>query len=409
MHKFELFARNSAVAVRYCGVVCRASGMARAEGLGRRRGLKQSTIALGRILRIPLGLDYSWFLMFVLLTWMLAASYYPAEFPNWPAAQYWLLGAVTAILLFGSVVLHELGHSVMARRYHIPVRRITLFVFGGVAELGAEPPSATADFWIAIAGPVVSFALAVLFGLLQPLVAAVTPLLALAKYLALINGSLALFNLIPGFPLDGGRIFRAIVWGATHDLRWATRIAATLGRVIAYGFIIVGVVQVLNGNFGGLWIAFIGWFLESAAIAQLQQQRVQDLLAGHRVAEAMSRGYTAITPDVMVQQVVDQYILGRGQRCFVVEREGTIIGLLTLHHIKELPRAAWPATTVAQAMLPIDQVHRVQPDVELWTALEEMDRDGVNQLPVLAGNQMIGMLSRDNIIGFLRMMQEVGA
>ena len=371
--------------------------------------MKQQTIPLGRILGIPLGLSYSWFLMFVLLTWTLATSYYPAEFPHWPLAQYWLLGAVTAILLFASVVLHELGHSVVARHYQIPVRRITLFVFGGVAELGAEPPSATAEFWIAIAGPVVSLGLAVFFGLIEPLVAALTPLLALAKYLALINGSLALFNLIPGFPLDGGRVFRAIVWGATHDLGRATRIAANLGRLAAYGFIVVGVVQILNGNFGGLWIAFIGWFLESAASAQLLHQRVQELLAGHRVAEAMSRGYTAIAADVMVQQVVDEYILGRGQLCFVVEQDGTIAGLLTLHHIKAIPRAVWPATTAAQAMLPIERVHWVRPDVELWAALEAMDRDGVNQLPVLAGNQLLGMLSRENIIGFLRTLQQVGA
>jgi Zn-dependent protease len=347
--------------------------------------------------------------MFVLLTWMLAAAYYPAEFPHWPLAQYWLLGAVTAILLFASVVLHELGHSVVARHYHISVRTITLFVFGGVAELGAEPPSATAEFWIAIAGPVVSLGLAVLFGLLQLTVAALTPLLALAKYLALSNGLLALFNLVPGFPLDGGRIFRAIVWGATHDLRRATRIAANLGRVIAYGFMVVGVVQVVSGNVGGLWLAFIGWFLESAASTQIVQQRIQDLLASHRVAEAMSRNYATIAADVMVQQVVDHYILGRGQRCFVVEQDGMVVGLLTLQQIKALPRALWPATTAVQAMLPIAQARRVRPDDELWAALEAMDRDGVNQLPVLAGNQLLGMLSRESIIGFLRALQEVGA
>jgi Zn-dependent protease len=371
--------------------------------------MKQQTIPLGRILGIPLRLDYSWFLIFALLTWTLAASYYPAEFPNWPVAQYWLLGAVTAILLFASVVLHELGHSVVARHYHISVRKITLFVFGGVAEIEAEPPSATAEFWIAIAGPIVSLGLAALFSLLQPIVAAVAPLLALAKYLALINGSLAIFNLVPGFPLDGGRVFRAIVWGATHDMRRATRMAANLGRIIAYGLMVVGVVQILDGNLGGLWIAFIGWFLESAASTQMLRQRIQDLLAGHHVADAMSRGYSAIAADVMVQQIVDRYILGQGQRYFVVERDGMIAGLLTLQHIKALPRAAWPTTSAAQAMLPIERIHGLQPDAELWAALEAMDRDGVNQLPVLAGNQVLGMLSREGIIGFLRTLQEVGS
>ena len=163
--------------------------------------MNRSAIPLGRILGIPIGLDYSWFLIFALLTWSLATSYYPAEFKNWPVAQYWIVGAVTAILMFASVLLHELGHSVVAMRYKIPVRSITLFIFGGVAQIGAEPPSAIAEFWIAIAGPVTSFALAIFFGLLQPMVGALAPLLALAKYLAYINGSLALFNLIPGFPV----------------------------------------------------------------------------------------------------------------------------------------------------------------------------------------------------------------
>jgi Zn-dependent protease len=249
--------------------------------------MKRQTIPLGRLLGIPIGLDYSWFLVFVLMTWALAASYYPAEFTSWPVALYWVMGAVTAIMLFVSVVLHELGHAVIARRYHIPVRSITLFLFGGVAELGGEPPSASAEFRIAIAGPVVSFALAVLFGVFQPLVVGSAPLLALASYLASINGMLALFNLIPGFPLDGGRVFRAIVWGMTHNLRRATLIAANLGRVIAYIFIVVGIWQILGGNLGGLWIAFIGWYLESAAASQVAQQQIHDLLAGHSVAEAM--------------------------------------------------------------------------------------------------------------------------
>jgi Zn-dependent protease/CBS domain-containing protein len=371
--------------------------------------MKRQTIPLGRILGIPIGLDYTWFLIFGLMTWMLATSYYPAEYGNWPAALYWAMGAVTAIMLFVSVLIHELGHSVVAHRYHIPVNRITLFLFGGVAEIGAEPPSAAAEFWIAIAGPITSLILAVLFGLLQPLVAGAAPLLALASYLASINGALALFNLIPGFPLDGGRVFRAIVWGLTHNLRRGTLIAAALGRVIAYLFIVVGVWQVLGGNLGGLWIAFIGWFLENAATAQVQQQRIHDLLSGHHVVEAMSRDYTAIPPGMTLQQLVDQYVLGRGQRCFVVEQEGAIAGLLTLHHIKAAPRSAWPTTTAAQVMLPAAQMQSTSPDADLWAALEEMDRDGVNQLPVLANQHLLGMLSRDSVISFLRTARELGA
>ena len=297
--------------------------------------MSRHTIPLGRIFGIPIGLDYSWFLVFGLLTWTLAVSYYPDEFENWPTAQYWIVGAVTAILFFLSVLLHELGHSMLALRYRISVRSITLFIFGGVSEIEAEPPSAAAEFWIAIAGPVVSFALAAFFCLLQPVVAGAAPLLALAKYLAYINGSLALFNLVPGFPLDGGRVFRAIVWGVTHSLRRATLIAAGLGRGIAYLFILAGVWQMFSGDFGnGLWISFIGWFLENAAVAQVWRQRIHDRLAGHSVSQAMSGDYAAIPAGTTLQELVDCHILGSGRRSFVVERGDKVVGLLTLHNIK---------------------------------------------------------------------------
>ncbi|MEJ2750844.1 MAG: site-2 protease family protein, partial [Anaerolineae bacterium] len=177
--------------------------------------MNRQTISLGRILGISVELDYSWFLIFGLLTWTLAVSYYPAEFTDWPTAHYWLMGAITVIMLFVSVLLHELGHSVVALRYKIPVRRITLIIFGGVAEMGSEPPSAAAEFWMALAGPLVSVVLAIFFGLLAPLVLGVELLFALISYLAVINGMLAIFNLVPGFPLDGGRILRAIIWGVS--------------------------------------------------------------------------------------------------------------------------------------------------------------------------------------------------
>ena len=186
--------------------------------------MTQHSIPLGKILGIQIGLDYSWFVIFALLTWMLADSYYPDEFKHWSPLLYWLMGAVTAIMLFVSVLLHELGHSVVALRYKIPVRSITLFLFGGVAQIGAEPPSAIAEFFIAIAGPLVSLALAIVFYAAQPLIADMEPLLGLAKYLAYINMALVLFNLIPGYPLDGGRVFRAIVWAITGNMGRSTQI-----------------------------------------------------------------------------------------------------------------------------------------------------------------------------------------
>ena len=251
--------------------------------------MTRHNIPLGKILGIPIGLDYSWFVIFALLTWMLATNYYPAEFKDWPLLLYWLMGAVTAVTLFLSVLLHELGHSAVALRYKIPVRSITLFLFGGVAQIGAEPPNAIAEFLIASAGPLVSLILAVLFYAVQPLVGGIEPLLGLAKYLAYINLALVLFNLIPGYPLDGGRVFRAIMWAITGNMRRATLIAANGGRFFAFLFIFIGVWLMVRGNFGGgLWIVFIGWFLDTAASAQIQQVMIQSLLTGHKVSQAMS-------------------------------------------------------------------------------------------------------------------------
>jgi Zn-dependent protease len=369
--------------------------------------MNRSTIPLGRIFGIPIGVDYSWFLIFVLLTWSLATSYFPAQFKDWPALQYWIVAAVTVILMFASVLLHELGHSVVALRYKIPVRSIRLLIFGGIAEIGAEPPSATAEFWIAIAGPITSFALGILFGLLVPLVGAFKPVLATAEYLAYINTALAVFNLIPGFPLDGGRVFRALLWGITHNIRRATLIAANVGRLIAYLFIIIGVWQLFIGNFGdGLWIAFIGWFLENAASSQIHQQTIHDLLAGRHVTDAMRRDFTSIGPDTTLEQLVNEHILGGGRRSLVIKENDRVVGLLTLHSIKAIPPADWPTTKASAVMIPVEKLKTIQPDAQLGDALGEMDRDGVNQLPVMAGDQIQGVLSREDVIGLLRNLSE---
>jgi CBS domain-containing protein len=233
------------------------------------------------------------------------------------------------------------------------------------------------------------------------------PLLALAKYLAYINGTLGLFNLIPAFPLDGGRVLRAIIWGTTHSLRRATLISANLGRFIAYGFIAVGVWQMFSGNLGsGLWIAFIGWFLERAASSQLRQQTIHDLLAGHHVADTMRSNYTTVSPDATLDDLIAEHILGNGRRSLVVKQDGRVAGLLTLHNVKAIPSSAWPHTTASQVMIPVAIMKRIPPEAELVDALGEMDRDGVNQLPVMVGNQILGVLGRDDVIGFLRTLGE---
>ena len=368
------------------------------------------TVRLGKIFGIDVDLDYSWFVVFGLLTWVLAVSYYPAEFKNWSRGEYWLMGAVTAIMLFVSVLLHELGHSVVAKRFGVSVPRITLFIFGGVSQIATEPPTATAEFWIAAAGPAVSFALAGIFWELRVVFASIPPLLALTKYLALLNLMLGAFNLIPGFPLDGGRVFRAIVWGVTRNFHRATVIAALTGRFFGFLLVFLGVWQALAGNFfNGMWTAFIGWYLESAATSQAQQLRVKDLLAGHKVSEMMSRDCTRVPSDLTLQDLVDKYVLGAGQRCFVVSRGDETIGLVTLSQLNKVPRSSWSTTNVAEVMISSDKLASTPANAEAWTTIESMGRNGIDQIPVVEGNKIIGVFSRDDLVHYLGALQSLHA
>ncbi len=365
----------------------------------------RQNIRVGKIMGIPIGLDYSWFFIFAILTWMLAVSYFPVEFKGWSTGLYWAMGAITSLMLFVSVLLHELGHSFVALRFKLPVNSITLFIFGGVAQIAREPRSAWAEFWIAIAGPLVSLALGGLFYLLEPLVTFSEPLLALVKYLSYINLVLAVFNLVPGFPLDGGRVFRAIVWGITHDIRKATRISATVGRIFAFIFIYLGAVQIFNGNIGnGLWIIFIGWFLDNAASAQVQQQEIRAALSGHKVAEAMNPNFAIVPADMTVADIIMHHVLGEGRRVVMVMQDDLPVGMLTLHRLKEIPQEKWLETLVSDVMIPTSKFKTVTPGMGLWNALESMDRDGVNQLPVMNENKLVGLLSRDDLISYLRTM-----
>ena len=364
------------------------------------------TIPIGRIFGIAVDLDYSWFLFVGLLAWILAVSYYPSEFRNWSTDEYWLMGLVTALLLFASVLIHELGHSVVAKRFGLKVPRIVLFIFGGISEIAAEPPSAGAEFWIAITGPVVSFVLAAFFWEIEPLVASSQQLYALAKYLAFLNLILGLFNLVPGFPLDGGRVFRAILWHFTGRYRRATQIAAMTGRFIGFALIFIGVWQALQGNFiGGLWTAFIGWFLESAAGSMLQQEVVKSLLGEHKVLDAMTKDFPRISGDATIQELVDDYILPGKTRYFVLNGQDGAVGMVTLGTIQKVPRTEWASTHASQIMVPLTKLDATRPDAELWTALEKMGRDGVNQLPVVEGSGIVGILTREDVVHYMHVLQ----
>jgi Zn-dependent protease/CBS domain-containing protein len=371
--------------------------------------MNSQSIPIGRIFGIPLRIDYSWFLIFALITWTLATGYFPGEFKGWPVAQYWVVGVITAIVFFASVLLHELGHSLVARRYKITVNSITLLIFGGVSEIKDEPGSALSNFWISISGPIVSLLLAGFFSLLAVIFSTVQPLLALAKYLAYINLLLGVFNLIPGFPLDGGGVLMSVVWGITHKRRLGILVAASVGSFFAYVLIALGAYQVLTGSFlNGLWTVFIGWFILNASGGQVRREKIKSELAGHKVSEAMSRGYTIIPSDTTLQYLVDELILGGSRRSFIIQESDVVVGMLTMHALQAVPKEKWPATTVEQVMIPTSQIKQINPDTELWEAIEGMDRDGVNQLPVIVDGQIQGMLTREDVISFIRRMPATG-
>lgn len=355
-----------------------------------------------KIFGIPIKLHSSWFLVAAMITWSLAGSYFPQEYPGWATITYWLVGAATAVLFFASVLLHELGHSLVALREKVPVRNITLFIFGGVAQIGSEPRTAGAEFRIAVAGPLTSLALAGLSGLLSLAVASSAVLAAPLAYLARINLMLAAFNLIPGFPLDGGRVLRAILWGLGGSLRTATRWATRVGRSVAYLFIFLGFGQMFLGSFlNGLWMVFIGWFLKDAAESSYQQVVLKDLLTGLTVGDVMTRQCLTVPGDLRLDRLVEDYVLGAGCRCFFVAEGTDVKGLITLRNIRAVPRERRPEFTAGQVMTPVDSPFRAHSDEDVLTLLQRMDEARVSQVPVMDNGHPLGVFTRENLLRHL--------
>jgi len=369
-----------------------------------------NSLRLGRVFGIEIRLDYSWFVIFVLVTWSLAGQMFPGSYPGWSRTAYWVVGLLTALLFFASVVAHELAHSLVSQRYGVPVQDITLFIFGGAAHISEEPKTARGEFVMALVGPATSLLLAALFGVLWFLSRGTSGYLhALSAWLAGINLSLAVFNLIPGFPLDGGRVFRAIVWAITGNLRLATRVATGLGRLVAFGFILFGVGQIFAGNLAnGLWTAFIGWFLENASANTYRHLALRDMLAGHKVSEIMTSECAHIPADLTVEALVNDVLLPTGRRCFPVEVDGHVQGLVTVHRIQQLPRQEWPHTRVDQVMIRRDELKTVRPDDELNDVLERMTGEDVNQLVVVDGDNLLGLIARDGLLNYIRLRGELG-
>lgn len=370
-------------------------------------------VPLGKFFGIPVRLHWSWFIIFGLVTWLLAESYFPDSYEDWSRATYWGIAAATSILFFASVLAHELGHSRVAQAAGMEVRAITLFIFGGVSQLTQEPAKPSVEFRMAIAGPATSIILGGIFwGIFFTTRNSIEPLSAMASWLGFINFLLAAFNLIPGFPLDGGRVLRSIIWWRSGKLRSATRIAATVGRGFGYLFIFGGILLIFidfeRNLWAGLWIAAIGWILENAAAGSYRQVALQDQLQGHKISEIMTRECPVVSPRITAEALVHQYILASGLRCFAVVEDGRALGLVTMHNVKAVPREVWPLRTVREVMTPMDKLKTVRPDEDLSSAMQLLTEEDVNQLPVVENNRIIGMVGRDNLLSFVRTRAELG-
>jgi Zn-dependent protease len=368
------------------------------------------SVRLGKILGIPLGVNYSWFIIFVLITLSLTTQF-TSEHPTWSYAEHLTLGITTSLLFFASVLLHELGHSVIALHYNIPVRSITLFVFGGVAQITKEPERPSHEFNIAVAGPVVSGLLGLFFyGVMLLTEDSLAGIAALGEWLGYINLTLALFNLLPGFPLDGGRILRSIVWRYTGSFERATRVAAGAGQLFAYGFIFIGVWAALSGNFfNGLWIGFIGWFLLNASQATTAQVRFRSALAGVTAEDVMTRDCLQLPGSISVADMVEHHLLKSGTRCALIMDGDRFRGLVTLHEVKKVPRDEWAATPLQAIMVPEAQLSQVTPETPVEAILQEMNQENVSQIPVVDDGKLVGVIGRDRLLALVQTHLELKA
>jgi len=371
----------------------------------------RGNISLGRVFGIPLRLHYTWFVIFALVTVSLVVNPL-VEPPYPPIAQRIILGILTSLLFFASIVTHELAHSILAIRNNIPVKEITLFVFGGVSQITKEATHPRAELSIAVVGPLTSLALAGIFYALHLLLASANQVLAasLMQWLALINVLLAVFNLIPGFPLDGGRIFRAFVWHKTHDYHRATRVASRVGRGIAYAFITGGIVLifVLQRWFDGMWLILIGWFLNDAARASYQQVLLRDALVGITARQVTDYASPLIPPHTNLMELVEQYVLPTGRSCFLISWGVDLEGMVTLQRIKKIPRTRWATTTAQDIMTPASKLKVAHADQDLLGVLQEMNGESANHIPVMEAGQVIGIINREDVARFLRTRAEFG-
>jgi Zn-dependent protease/predicted transcriptional regulator len=368
------------------------------------------SLRIGKIAGIDIYIHVSWIIILVLLTVSLAIGWFPQLYPGQSTATYWIVSLIAALLLFVSVLLHELAHSLVARRRGLPVKNITLFIFGGVSNIEQEPKDPGIEFQVAVVGPITSILIGVVCFLLQlPLRGTNSPLEEILYYLAVTNILLGVFNLIPAFPLDGGRVLRSIIWRISGSMRQATRAASITGQVIAYLFIFGGIWLFFTGYIlNGIWLGFIGWFLLSSAQSANSQVMLASVFNGVTVGEVMNPKPTTVPANISLQQLVDAYFLPGGLRYALVMQADQLVGLITLSDIRHIPRDQWGQVSVSYAMIPLERLHVVSPQQTLSDVLPLMAGRDVNQLPVVQNGTPVGILSRDAIVQYLEVRRGLG-
>ncbi len=380
----------------------------------------RGSFKLGKIAGIEIGIHYTWIFAFVLFAWIFAQGTFPAFFPNWTTAGYWVAGVLVSVLIFVSVLIHELCHSLVAISRGMKVSSIVFFVFGGVSNIEKEPDSAWVEFIMAGAGPLSSLVLGGIFYALTLAVRATgdtTSLLyGILGVMAYVNILLAVFNLIPGFPLDGGRVFRSIVWGITHSLHTATLIAGNVGRFFGWAMILFGIANFfpgfnINGFQGnllnGVWFIFIGWFLTSAADTAIKEQSLQEHLAGVKVKDVMDTSPECVSPNAPVDRIVHESFIQHGRRALPICNESGLLGIVTLADVKKIPQDRW-ADTPVQAVMTQNPLQSVDQEADLNDALRQLGQNSLNQIPVLYQGKLVGLLSRADVIRYLQTRQELG-
>lgn len=366
---------------------------------------------LGSVLGFEIRIDFSWFVIFLLILWSFSARVFPAQYPGLTAGTYLTMGTIGALLFFCSLLAHELAHSLVARSKGIPVEGITLFIFGGMARTKVEAEQPGDEFAIAVVGPLSSLLIAGLFAGVWWLggLAGWTAVSGVARYLAFLNVLLAAFNILPGFPLDGGRLFRSAVWKVTGDLTKATRWASAGGRLLAYLLIGLGVLQLFSGAaLGGLWLIFIGWFLRNAAVMSLQQHVVRHVLEGVSAREIMSPRPVTVSPDLTLSDLVESYFLEERHHSFPVVELDQPVGLVTLQHVKEVPREEWTTRRVRDVMTGAGEIV-VGPREDVTRVLERMQSADERRVLVVENGMLLGIISASDVAGWIQRSQELEA